>query len=486
VQIPLHLDPRAPQPLQAQLFDQLREFVLDGRLAPGMRLPSTRELAAALSIARNTVMAVYERLGAEGYVEARHGAGAFVSTTLPESALRGLRREPVPIDARRDDYAGPFRGERPSVYRPRSAANRIDFRVGKPDARMFPIRAWRQIAALSLRRARDELTQYNDPGGLPRLRDAVARHLRIARGIRADPTQVIIVAGVQAALNVIARLLLQPGARVVTESPTYEGAARAFSSYGARLVPVPVDGHGLIAGKLPRTGAALAYVTPSHQFPLGATLILERRLELLAWAEHTGAYVVEDDYDSDFRYESAPLTALQGLDRGERVLYTSTFSKSLGAGLRLGYVVVPPHLVEVATTVKALLDNGHPWLEQAILAEFIERGHFEHHLRRLRKACMLRRDALRNAILEHFPGSRVTGFEGGMHLVWQLPNDGADATTLQGAGARAGVGVYPLAQAHAHLYGNPTPYARTLALGYAALSEGEIRSGIRALARARG
>jgi GntR family transcriptional regulator/MocR family aminotransferase len=325
--------------------------------------------------------------------------------------------------------------------------------------------------------------RYGDPAGLRDLRSAIADHLRLARGIRAEPEQVVIVAGCQEGLNLVARVLVTPGARAVVENPCYEGAALVLSSYGAKLVGAPVDDEGLCVERLP-DDATLAYVTPSHQFPLGPTLSFARRLALLDWAARSGAYVVEDDYDSDFRYEESPLLALYALDRADSTIYLGTFSKSIGAALRLGYVVFPPALVGAATGAKALLDNGHPWLEQAAAAEFLKSGGFERHLHRIRRRYLSRRDCLLHELRRHFGRCHVDGVEGGMHVAWHLPEGAPSAHALEARLAREGVGVYSFATAPVHML-DPVGEADSIVLlGYPCLAEERIRSAVERIARA--
>jgi len=270
----------------------------------------------------------------------------------------------------------------------------------------------------------------------------------------------------------------------VTECPCYQGAAYVFNSYGAQINPVPVDEKGLEVAKLPLTRASLAYVTPSHQYPMGVTLALERRVRLLDWAWEVGAYIVEDDYDSDFRHHGSPLTAVAGQDRHGCVIYIGTFSKSIGAGLRLGYLVMPKELVEPARTVKTLMDNGHSWLDQAILADFISSGSYMKHLRNIRHTYLTRRDCLVNSLQEHFGEVRLTGMAGGMHIVWHLPTDFPTAKEVQMLAQDAGVGVYSLEAAAACDLRRSECSDRALALGYSSVSEKQIRDGVARLAAA--
>lgn len=483
--LPLKLDASAAASLQSQLFEQIRDLILRGRLRPGAPMMATRALSHQLGVSRNTVLLAYERLIAEGYLQSRAAVGTFVSFDLPEDCLRlndPVRRGEAQ-GRQADRHPVSFVGRAQMVVNPKRHKLAIDFWVGRPDNRSFPLKAWRRHVLRSLAAAGPELTEYGSPAGLYELRCAVAEYLGPARGITATPEQVIVVAGCQQALNIVARMFVRQGTPVVVESPCYQGAAYLFESYGARLLPVRVGPDGLDVAALPADPVGLAYVTPSHQYPLGVTLSLEGRLRLLEWAWRVGAYVVEDDYDSDFRYQGSPLTALKGLDTHGSVIYLGTFSKSIGAGLRVGYMVVPRELVEPATTVKALLDNGNPWLEQAALAEFIIGGGYANHLRRIRQTYLARRDCLIEALRHHFgDGIELAGLEGGMHLVWRLPADWMSAAELQAAAQSRGVGIYSLPSGAAY-EPRPSEYTdRTIMLGYSSLTERQIREGIARLA----
>lgn len=493
MEIPVELDRSSRQPLQRQLFEEFRHLMLSGCLRPGMPVPASRALAEQLGVSRNTVVLAYERLIAEGYLQTRKTIGTCVSQDLPETCLSPPGRdEAVPVAA---DSAVPaahpriaFRGRAQAVVDPHRLA--CDFWLGRPDPHSFPVKTWQRLVNQALAQAGSRLTEYRDPGGLAELREAIAAHLGMARGISVAPEQVIITAGSQGGLNLAARLLVRHGTRVATENPCYQGAAFLFESYGAELVPVPVDESGIEVEQLPPEGLALLYVTPSHQYPLGFTLSLARRLKLLDWARRCGAFVIEDDYDSDFRYRGSPLTALMGLDRHNCVMYLGTFSKSVGAGLRLGYLVVPQALVPAARCAKALLDNGHSWLEQAVMAEFIRSGSFANHLRRIRHLYGERRDCLVEALREHFGEVRLSGLDGGMHLAWHLHEELPSAPELQELALGEGVGIYWLGSGAAYDYGGCAYSDRTVVLGYSSLNERQIQAGIErtalAVARWRG
>jgi GntR family transcriptional regulator/MocR family aminotransferase len=486
VEIPVSVDLSRPTALQAQLFEQIRNLILSGKLKPGTPLPASRGLAEQLGVSRNTVLLAYERLTAEGYLQAREAVGTFVSFELPERCLAARAATPGPrapddLAPRKRELA--FRGRAQAVVNPHRLA--IDFWVGRPDAHSFPLRTWRRLLNRALVTAGSKFTEYRDPTGMLELHRAIASHVALARGIDARPEQVIVVAGCQGGLNVAARLLIQPRARAAIENPCYQGAAFLFESYGAQLVPVPVDSDGLDVDALPAgPPIQLLYVTPSHQYPMGYTLSLERRLRLLDWAARAGTTILEDDYDSDFRYRGSPLTALMGLDRHGSVIYLGTFSKSMGAGLRLGYLIVPPQLVEAARTVKALLDNGHPWLEQAAMAAFLESGSYANHLRRIRQLYRARRDCLIESLRARFGEVDLSGQDSGMHLTWHLPSDLPRASEVQQLAAVQGVGIYCLQSGAAYDFDGCAYSDSAIMLGYSSLDERQIRDGVERVAGA--
>lgn len=488
MQIPVKLDPRSATSLQGQLFEFVRALILKGQLTPGKPMPATRAFSQQLGVSRNTVVLAYERLTAEGYLESRPTVGTFVSTALPEASLSlgSVALDPgTPDERQAARHPVLFQGRCQAVVNPNRHKLAVDFWVGRPDPHSFPTKAWRRLLLHNLSVAGSNLTEYRDPAGIVGLRRAIAEHLGPARGITATPDQVVVVNGSQEALNLVARLLVRPGTAVATECPCYQGAAYVLESYGAALKAVPVDDQGLDPDKLPPGPVSLAYVTPSHQYPLGVTLPLQRRLHLLDWAWQTGAYVVEDDYDSDFRHHGSPLTALAGLDHHGAVIYMGTFSKSIGAGIRLGYIVVPSELIAPARTVKTLLDNGHAWLDQATLADFISSGAYERHLRKIRHTYLVRRDCLVASLYRHFGGAiRLSGLEGGMHIAWHLSAGFPAAAEVQRIAENAGVGLYALESGAAYRYGCARCGERVLLLGYSSVSEAQIEDGIARLARA--
>ncbi|MHB8574872.1 MAG: MocR-like pyridoxine biosynthesis transcription factor PdxR [Dehalococcoidia bacterium] len=390
-------DPVTGESLHRQLYETVRRAILTGTLAPGARLPSTRACAADLGISRSTAVQAFDQLLAEGYIEGRMGAGTFVYHDLPDAALltAAVDRRPAAGSATSNwralsEHGRLLEGIGAASY----PASRLDlpprpFRPMTPALDAFPAAVWARIAGRRLRTLSVELLGIGCAAGYLPLRIAIAAYLTAARGAHCDPDQVLIVGGAMQALDLAGRVLLDPGDKVWIEDPGYMGAAAALQGAGARLIPVPVDGEGLdvAAGVARAAHARLAYVTPSAQFPLGVTMSLGRRLALLEWAERANGWIVEDDYDSEYRFSGRPLAAMQGLDQVDRVIYVGTFSKVLFPGLRLGYLVLPADLVAPFVIARDLSGRLSPLLEQAIRADFITGGHFMRHIRRLSRPC---------------------------------------------------------------------------------------------------
>jgi GntR family transcriptional regulator/MocR family aminotransferase len=502
------LDEHGARTLQQQLYARLRDDILARRLRPGERMPATRALAAQLAVSRTTTVLAYEQLLAEGYLEARQGSGTFVSRELPDEALAAaVARSPRKVTAdprllgpsvstavasaapRLSRWGANLAETRGELWRADGTAVErfgpapFDFRPGRPDWDAFPRDLWSRLAARRVRGRLGEPGHLRRPGRLPPLREAIARHLAHSRGVRCDAEQVVVVNGSQQGVDLLVRLWLDPGATAALEDPGYQGAALALRAHGMRVLPIRVDDDGLDVAALPAPGdpdaPRLVYVTPSHQYPTGATLALPRRLRLLEWAARRGALVVEDDYDSEFRYSGRPLESLQGLDRAGVVAYVGSFSKVLFPPLRVGYVVLPPDLRAPFVAAKWLADRQTATLDQQVLSDFIEDGHFERHLRRMRRLYAARRDALLAALREQLGGVVTPGGDGaGLHLVAWLPA-GWDAAALADRAARHGVAATPVAP-----YYHGESGRAGLMLGFAALDEGTIREGVRRLARA--
>ncbi len=479
------LSPDAAAPLHRQLYDALRGAVLSGHLAAGARLASTRVMAVELGVSRNTVMAAFDQLLAEGYLEGRIGAGTYVTRTLPDDALRARRMPPLPAMKSRRGRGVSQRGAALMslpVTQSRAGAPRA-FRPGMPAFDAFPTEEWARYVSRRWRTPSPELLGYGDAAGYGPLREAIALHLAVARGVRCDAQQVVIVAGSQQALDLAARVLLDPGDAVWMEDPGYPGARAALASAGTQLVPVPVDNEGLdvSAGIARKADAAMVYVSPSHQYPLGVTMSLSRRLALLEWARTAGAWVLEDDYDSEYRYAGRPLAALQGLDTDGRVIYLGTFSKVMLPSLRLGYLVLPPDLVDAFVAARAVADRHSPSVEQAALADFIEDGQLERHIRRMRMLYAERQAVLVDAARRELAGAlELSPSPAGMHLVGWLP-DGVDDRVAAARATEHGVEAPAISQYYAGTAGRAG-----LVLGYAAVPAKESRAAVRRLAAALG
>jgi len=474
---------RSGAPLHREIYQALKSAIREGQFRPGSRLPSTRALCADLGVSRNTVLAAYEQLLAEGYLLARERATTVVADVVTPPRASADRAEPS-TPPRLSAYAERLTREPwmpPSGSYALRPGIRHDFRYGKPAVDDFPLDAWRRLLGAHARRAPRDGFGYAAPAGHLPLREALVQYLQRARGLHCDAEQIVIVNGSQQAIDLAARVLLDAGDAAVVEEPHYPGATVAFDALGARLIRVATDAQGLDPAQLPPSSsrARLAYVTPCHQFPSGVIMPLERRLALLDWARRNDAWIVEDDYVSEFRYEGSPIEALQALDRHGRVIYIGTFAKTLFPALRLAYLVLPRSLVRPFTAAKWVADRFSTPLPQAALAEFISSGQFERHLRRASLRNAARRSALIGALRQHL-GDRIeiAGENTGVHLVvWFRHMRWPELDALVARAARAGIGLYSVAP----YYANPPPRAGLL-FGYASLSEAEIRTGIRKLA----
>lgn len=473
-------------PAYRQIYRSLRSAILSGKLPVGSPLPATRTIAKQLGVSRNIVLMAYRHLLIEGYAGARTGSGTYVSHEIsrakPSPSKLGNTWTEASIAPRLSAYATRLAGQTLLTHAVPQAAMQYDFRYGVPMTDAFPLNVWARLVAAQARLTSASSLGYGPPEGQTPLREAIAHYLCRSRAVSCDPDQVIVVNGSQQAFDLVARVLINPRDRVVIEEPQYPGAREAFLGAGARLIAVPVDHEGLEVAKLGRAAhsARLVSVTPSHQFPTGVVMSLARRVALLSWAEERSAYVVEDDYESEYRYEHRPVEAIQGLDRAGRVIYIGTFSKVLFPALRLGYLVLPGPLVQPFRSAKWLADRHTASFPQGILTQFIREGHFERHLRRARALLAGRQAALLGAIRTHLGDQvDVSGASAGLHILMWIRgmHPGAALTALIGRAAKAGVGIYPVTP----YYMRP-PRRAGLLLGYAGLNEEQIRAGIERLA----
>jgi GntR family transcriptional regulator / MocR family aminotransferase len=413
------INKKVPKSLYRQVYDGYRKAILDGNLRAGQRVPSTRVLAGELGVSRIPVLSAYAQLLAEGYFESRVGSGTVVSRSLPQrvSPLQPATALPARARSRRQpSKRSLLLPSRQNFFHGRGMGA---FSVSQVAFEHFPLQIWNSLVTRHARRTQAKSFDYGDPMGLSDLREAIAAHIRTARAVRSEAQQIMIVSGSQQGLELSTRVLLDPGSQVWIEEPGYTFARSVFGCNDCRIVPVPVDAEGLdvAAGVKKCRRARAALVTPSHQYPLGVTMSASRRLQLLDWAESNGSWILEDDYDSEYRYETMPVTSLQGLDRNSRVIYIGTFSKVLFPSLRLGYVVIPADLVDRFLAVRFAMDIGPPTFHQAVLADFIREGHFSRHIRRMRLLYAERRSALIESI-RHELGSapEIAGAHAGMHL----------------------------------------------------------------------
>ena len=480
---PIPLEKRGTCPIYRQLYDWFRSAITEGRLRPGQRVPSTRSMAAELQISRISVFNAYEQLQSEGYLETFVGSGTCVARTIPDDAFdldpphgrNGSKRviaEPRPrkVSAR----AGALLKAPSESW----LHNLGPFRVSLPALDQFPIGIWSKLVARHSRRLSRSVMAYGDVMGHLPFREAVAEYLSTFRGVRCDSSQILVTTGSQQALQISAHVLLNPKDQVLTEEPGYPGAHLAFTAAGAELIPTAVDSEGLVVPEINRRGrhARVAYVTPSHQYPLGMTMSAARRMSLLSWAVHSDGWIIEDDYDSEYRFGSRPIASLQGLDVHGRVIYIGTFSKVLFPSLRLGYMVIPKDLLAPFRAARDAADIFSSTFYQVVLTDFIGEGHFARHIRRMRMLYMERRQALVNAIRSQMGDSlEVVGAEAGMHLVALLPPGVSDLSVSKEA-AKIGISAMPLSSCYLK-----APKRGGLILGYGGVSPSQIHDGIRKL-----
>ncbi|HJR06860.1 MAG TPA: PLP-dependent aminotransferase family protein [Pyrinomonadaceae bacterium] len=481
------LDGKSALPLYRQIYEAIRQAILSGNLRPTAPLPPTRLLSKHLGVSRMTVINAYDQLFAEGYLEAKTGAGTFVAARLPEEFLQTSsleRREDQESSLRRkvkfSDYGKNLAQNSESILRHHGKSSLVPFEHGVPGTEEFPFDVWAKIAQRWQKKPASSILSYGESVGFRPLREAIAAHLAAARGVRCEAEQIIITNGTQQALDLIGRIFLTKTADVYIEDPGYFGARDIFAATGARLVPVPVDGEGfdLQTARQRSRRARLAYVTPSHQYPLGVTMSLARRLNLLEWARERDAYVIEDDYNSEYRYSGRPLASLQGLDCDGRVIYLGTFSKTIFPALRLGYLVVPTNLIEVFAAARALADLHSPSLDQAVLAEFITEKQYARHVRRMRGIYEERQRILVEEVRKNLKGRlEVAPAEAGMHLIGWLPR-GIDDREVSRRAAEANLKVACLSA-----YCIEKKLRGGLLLGYTAFNERLLKQGVKKLAR---
>jgi GntR family transcriptional regulator/MocR family aminotransferase len=472
------LDRTDTTPLQRQIYDGYRDAILRGQLRPGEQILSSREFAAELSVSRFPVLNAYAQLLAEGYLESRVGAGTFVSASLPEQQMSveipgrapAVPSGPRPVSRRSSLY--------PSIPNLAYVRGWGSFGVHQPAFDQFPFAIWSNLVARHSRNPHVNAIHHIDPRGAERFRGAICDYLRTARGVHCSPEQVLIVSGSQQALDITARVLLDPGNSVWVEEPGYSLQRAVLNAAGCRLVPVPVDCEGMdVAAGIKRAPKArAAFVTPSHQYPLGSTMSASRRIQLLNWAHRAGAWVIEDDYDSEYRYESLPVASMHGLDRNARVIYIGTFSKVLFPSLRLGYMVIPADLVDRFVAVRHAMDIFPPYLQQEVLADFVLEGHFTRHIRRMRQVYKERRSVLIDSLAREFPagsGFEVHGVEAGMHLAMTLP-PGMNDREISARAIHARLWLWPLSPSY-----TTTPPRQGFILGFGSSLPAQIPRAVR-------
>lgn len=484
--------------LSQQLYQALRARVLDGRLSSGTRLPATRDLANVLALSRNSVVRAYDQLYAEGFIESRVGDGTYVSrldklsTQLSTGLYSGLSTDLSTFSVNSTEDLSSCRLSKEPLQRlknnhlppPKSGAPRA-FRVGIPAFDLFPFDVWAKLQAGFWRNPSPAQLGYGDPAGEPVLRELIAAYLRRSRGLSCTSEQIVITSGAQQAISLCAQLLLQPGDGVAVENPGYRAAGHTFAVAGAKVAGVPVDEQGMVCQRLERLpDCRLAYVTPAHQYPTGVTMSLARRLALLAWAERNDGWIIEDDYDGEYRYSGAPLAPLAALDRQGRVLYVGTFGKIAFPALRLGYLVLPPGLVRSFSQGRALAVRHSEVGSQCVMAEFMAQGHFQRHIRRMRKAALSRRNVLKAGWPMDVPGLGVMPeVAAGLHVKVDVDNFAREQALVARAEA-VGVEVNPLSSYWLEDSDEPVDKRAGLVLGFAAVPEAEIADALMRLRRA--
>ena len=470
------IDRNSTTPLYKQIYDGYRSAIVGRMLRPGQHVPSTRALAKELYVSRIPVLNAYAQLLAEGYFQSRVGAGTVVSRSLPDESPIGSTRTTRPAKAtssirqlanrsfNSDENVPWQRGWGP-------------FGVSQVAFEHFPMGIWNRLITRQCRRTSTKSLDYGDPMGLKSLRSAIANYVRTARGVLCEDDQIMVVSGSQQALEMSARVLMNPGSAVWMEEPGYRFAHRAFRFHDCRIVPVPVDYEGMRVSEGIRMNrkARAALVTPSHQYPLGVTMSASRRLQLLEWAEQYNAWIIEDDYDSEYRYESMPIASLQGLDSNSRVIYIGTFSKVMFPSLRLGYIVIPTDLIQAFLSVRLSMDIGPPHFSQAVMADFIAEGHFSRHIRRMRVIYGDRREALIQSLRKDFGfGIDIVGGQAGMHLSITLKHVCDREIAMKAAKEK--LWLVPLSGSYLQ-----RPLRQGFILGFGSTSTGEMQPAVKKL-----
>lgn len=472
-------------PLYRKIYEAIRAAILSGEFTSKMRLPSTRILAQNLGVSRITIINAYEQLFAEGYLEGQTGAGTFVASKLPDELLHASKTKPkrrekkqiLPLNL--SPFGEKLLAKEFESARVQFATKFQPFQNGLTAIDEFPFEIWSRIAAKFHKNPPRSILGYGDPQGFYKLREAVGAHLRSARGVNCTAEQIIITSGAQQALDLAARIFLSEKDSFLIENPCYKEAQNSFSATGAKIVPVSIDADGFNLANVPKTGekAKLVYVTPSHQYPLGVTMTLARRLELIEWARKQNAWIVEDDYNSEFRYAGRPLASLQGLDKNGRVIYVGTFSKTIFPALRIGCLVVPPELVNVFAVARAFNDAHSAVVNQAILAEFIAEGHFARHVRRMRQLYEKRQEILVREVkhkLSEF--IEIERSDAGMHLIGWLVKD-SDEEKISGEAAGQGIKLSPVSSYYLN-----EPKRKGFIFGYTAFDERQLKEAVGKLA----
>jgi GntR family transcriptional regulator/MocR family aminotransferase len=464
------------------LRNALRTEILNGRIPPGRKLPASRELARQYRLSRGTILAALDELQGEGYLEGRRGSGTYVSQILPEHLLPSQQvAEEESGAAQRGPHLSDF-ATRVRPFRLEVKPENSAFRTNLPALDLFPTTLWAQLSARRLRTASTRDLLGCEAQGYLRLRQAIADYAHASRGIQCSAEQIMIVSGVQEGLDLASRLLLNPSDKVLVEDPGYQGAYAVFGAVGARIVSMPLDAEGAAPKEADFRSCRLVYVTPGHQYPVGMTMSLQRRLQLLAWAKKYNTPIFEDDYDSEFRFSGRPIPAMQGLDHGGKVIFCGSFNKVMFPSLRLGYLVVPRNLVEVFARTKAMTTRHQSLLDQAVLCDFIEQGHLGRHLRRMRKIYEERFSILREAAEEHLGEYlEIANIEAGLQTIGRLrigpSTEGISAETVAQRAALQDIDVVPLSR-----YRHTASIPEGLQIGFAAVQEKEIHRGVLKLA----